>query len=63
MQKRLVMGLIGVAAILAIDNRFRTLSLKLKCLSRVSVGQNKSFQSLRTQLGRHVIKAHYLIHH
>ena len=43
MQKRLVMGLIGVAAILAIDNRFRTPSLELKCLSRVSVGAKQKF--------------------
>ena len=34
------MGLIRAAAILAIDNRFRTLSLDLKCLGKSLGGAN-----------------------
>ena len=53
------MGNIPAAAILPIDNRFRTQSLELKCLgTSFRGGQNKSFQSLGTQNGRPVIKAH-----
>ena len=48
-------GLIRAAAILAIDNRFCTPTFG-------SVGQNKSFQSLGTQHGHLVIKAHRRVH-
>ena len=52
------MRLICAAAILAIDNRIRTLSLELKCLGTSFGGQNKIFQSLGIQHGRRMIKAH-----
>ena len=44
------MGLIRMAAILALDNRFRTPSLELKCLGMSLGGQKLSFQSPGTQL-------------
>ena len=47
------MGLIRAAAILAIDNRFRTPSVELKCLGTSFGGAKQKFQH-----GRHVIKAH-----
>ena len=52
------MGLICAAAILAIDNRFRTPSLELKCLGTSFSGAKQKFQSLGTQHGRRLIKAH-----
>ena len=52
------MGLIHTAAILAIDNRCCTPSLKLKCLGMSFRGAKQVFQSLGTQRGCHVIKAH-----
>ena len=48
------MGHIRAAAILAIDNRFRSPSLELKCLGT-------SFQSLGFQHGRRVIMAYSLL--
>ena len=36
--------------------------LQLKCLGASFGGQNKGFQSLRSQYGRRVIKAHENIH-
>ena len=51
------MGLIRTAAILANDNRFRTLSLELKCLGTSLSGAKQTFQSLGIQHGRRVIKA------
>ena len=55
------MGLNRAAAILAIDNRFRTPSLELKCLGTSFNGKNKSFQSLGIQHGRRVIKTHVFL--
>ena len=58
------MGLIhggGGGGILIIDNiDFVPQASSSNVWERVSVGQNKSFQSLGTQHGRHVIKAHDL---
>ena len=51
------MGFYHAAAILAIENRFRTPSLELKYMGTSFCGQNKRFQSLGTQHGRRVIKA------
>ena len=56
------MGVIRAADILAIDNKFRTLSLELKCLGTSFGGaMQKVSLSLGIQHGRRVIKAHWLI--
>ena len=47
-------NLICAAAILAIDNRFRTPSLELKCLGSNFGGGKQEFQSLGTQHSRRV---------
>ena len=51
------MGLIRAAAILAIENRFRTPSLELKYLGTSFGVQKQKSHSLGTQHGRVVIKA------
>ena len=43
---------------MAIDIRFRTPRLELKCLGTSFGGENKGFQSHETKHGRLVIKAH-----
>ena len=50
------------AAILAIDCRFRTPSLELKRLGASFGGANETFQSLGTQHGRNVSKAHIVVY-
>ena len=57
----MAMDFIHTAAILAIDNRFRTPGLQLKCLETSFGAQNKRFQSLGTQDGSRVIKAHWQV--
>ena len=44
------MGLIRAAAILAIDNRFRTLSLELKCLETSFGAQKQKFSIPRDSI-------------
>lgn len=55
---KITMGLIPILAILTIDNRFHTMSLKLKFWEQVLVHKNKGFRSLWTQYGHRVIKAY-----
>ena len=45
-------------AMLVREHRFLTSSLEAICMGTRSWGQNKSFRSLGTQYGRHVIKAY-----
>ena len=56
--KKAPMGLIRAASILAIDNRFRTWSLELKCLGTSFGGAKQKFGLVGTQHGRRVIKAY-----
>ena len=53
------MGLTRAGAILAIDNRFYTPSLELKCLGTSFGGQKQKFSIPRDSTWLRVIKAHY----